>query len=289
MQNNEDTIEIDIFEMFMFMLRRWYTFVLASLLTTVVGMAICLFFITPQYESTTKIIILSQQNSGSLTYSDLQLASQLTKDYEELIVSRDVLEAVIWNCSLEDDYDELLNRVDVENVSDTRIISITVKDPSPETAQAIANNIRETAADHIKNVMDVEAVNMVEAANLPDEPASPSKLKWAAVSAAIGFLIVLIVQAVRFMSDDTIKSAEDVEKYLGLSTLALIPKTDMGVQPRQPQKQASRPAARQASSGDSGGGGRPARPSDAGGGGGRARPSGTHDTGSRHSAPTQRR
>ena len=226
MQKDRDVIEIDVLEILRFMLRRWYAFLFAALATLLAGMLICQFLITPQYESTTKIIVLSQQNGGSLTYSDMQLASQLTKDYENLIVSRDVLESVIANCGLEDDYEDLLDRVKVENITDTRILSITVEDPDPYRARQIADSIRETAAQHIKNVTDVEAVNVTEAANLPEKPSSPSVKLWAILSAGLGFLVVFVVLLVRFLSDDTIKSTNDVEKYLGLPTLALIPTGD---------------------------------------------------------------
>jgi capsular polysaccharide biosynthesis protein len=223
MQKNKDVIEIDVVEVFLFMLRRWWMFILSMVLVLAIGLSICMFVITPKYESTTKIIILNQQNNGTLTYSDMQLASQLTKDYEELIVSRDVLETVISECQLEDDYDDLLDRVKVENITDTRIISITVEDESPSMAQRIATSIRETAAEHIKSVTDVEAVNIAEEANLPVEQSSPSVLLWAVLSAAAGFLLVFVLLLVRFLSDDNIKSAEDVTKCLALSTFALIP------------------------------------------------------------------
>lgn len=240
MQKDRDVIEIDVVELLLYMLRRWYTFAAAVLVTTVAGLVISYFFITPQYESTTKIIILNRQSSETLTYSDMQLASQLTKDYEELITSRDVLETVIGACALEDDYEELLDRIKVENVTDTRIISITVEDPSPAKAREIADSIRETAAEHIRRVTDVEAVNVVEEANLAEEPSSPSHLLWAVLSAAAGFLAVFIVHMARFLSDDTLKSAEDVERCLGISTLALIPKIDAAAQTRTaPRKRGS--------------------------------------------------
>lgn len=223
MQKNKDVIEIDVVEVFLFMLRRWWMFILSMVLVLAIGLSICMFVITPKYESTTKIIILNQQNNGTLTYSDMQLASQLTKDYEELIVSRDVLETVISDCRLEDDYDDLLDRVKVENITDTRIISITVEDESPSMAQRIATSIRETAAEHIKSVTDVEAVNIAEEANLPVEQSSPSVLLWAVLSAAAGFLLVFVLLLVRFLSDDNIKSVEGVTKCLALSTLALVP------------------------------------------------------------------
>ncbi len=224
--NNRDVIEINVVELFLYMARRWYVFMLAALLTGGVGMGICLFLITPQYESTTKIIILNKQNMDTLTYSDMQMSSQLTKDYEALIVSRDVLEDVIRECALEDEYEDLCERVAVKNMADTRILSITVKDPSPAEAQKIAASIRETAAAHIRKVTDVEAVNVAEQANLPNEPASPSKKIWALVSVLIGILVVFIALIVRFLLDDTIKSSEDIKKYLGLSALAVIPRME---------------------------------------------------------------
>ena len=224
--NQRDVIEIDVVELLLYFLKKWYLFLSVSLAGLVVGLMICFFLITPQYESTTKIIILNRQDNGSITYSDMQLASQLTKDYEELIVSRDVLEEVIRDCRLEDDYEGLMKRIRVENITDTRIISITVEDPSPAQAQLIADSIRETAAVHIRAVTDVEAVNVAEKANLPTEKSSPSTLLWAVLSAGAGFLIVLTILLVRFLSDDTIRTAEDIEKYLGLSTLAIIPKAD---------------------------------------------------------------
>ena len=134
-----------------------------------------------------------------------------------------MLETVIEECSLEDDYEQLLARVSVENAADTRIVYITVKDPSPIRAQEIADSIREIASEHIKEVTDVEAVNVVDTANLPENPSEPSVKKWTLLGAALGLVLCAAVIVVRYMLDDTIKSAEDVENYLGLSTLALIP------------------------------------------------------------------
>lgn len=226
MREDGDVIEIDVLEILRYMVKRWYVFILVMAITLGAGMAVCCFVITPQYESTTKIIVLNRQDSNTLTYNDMQLASQLTKDYEELIVSRDVLEPVIKRYSLDYEYEEFVDRVSVENVADTRIISITVEDPSPEMARRIANSIRDTAADHIRSVTDVEAVNIAEEANLAEEPSSPSLLLWALLSAAGGFLIVFVIELIRYLSDDTFKSSDDVSRYLGLSTLALIPKVN---------------------------------------------------------------
>ena len=41
--------------------------------------------------------------------------------------------------------------------------------------------------------------------------------------AAIGIIIAVAVVVIQHLLDDSIKSSEDIEKYLGISTLALIP------------------------------------------------------------------
>ena len=98
-----------------------------------------------------------------------------------------------------------------------------MRDESPQAAQTIANAIRTVSANHIKSVMDIEAVNVVDEANLPLSPAAPSITKYTALAAAIGIVLSAIIIVICYLLDDTIKSSEDIEKYLGLSTLALIP------------------------------------------------------------------
>ena len=78
----------------------------------------------PTYESTTKIYILNKSESTTVTYSDVQMGTQLTKDYAELINSRYVLEEVIRILSLtEMEYRDLLDMVSVQTPTDTRIVS----------------------------------------------------------------------------------------------------------------------------------------------------------------------
>lgn len=222
-QMGNDEIEIDLLEIFHILVGRLWLILSAGLLAALVCLLLSSFVLTPYYESTTRIYILNKTENAAVSYSDVQIGTQLTKDYAELINSRYVLEEVIQKLSLDVEYKELLKKVSVETPTDTRIVAITVEDADPIQAMETANCIREVAGSHIQNVMDIEAVNVVEQANMPTEKAGPSVLKWTAIGGAIGVLIVCAIIIVRYLMDDTIKSSEDVEKYLGLSTLALIP------------------------------------------------------------------
>ena len=223
MQNTDDVIEIDLKEIFGVLINKLWIIAICGIVAGIAGFCISNFAITPQYQSTTKVYILNKQNGTNVTYNDLQMGTQLTKDYKVLITSRDVLEEVIENCQLNEKYGSLSARVTVESISDTRIIAITVEDPNPVNAQFLADEIRKVAAEHIKQVMDIEAVNVVEEANLPEHPASPSVMKWTALALMLGACLCAGIILLRYLLDDTVKTSEDVEKYLGLSTLAMIP------------------------------------------------------------------
>lgn len=220
---NTDVIEIDLLEMGSVLLSRIWLILSVGLFMALGAFAISRFLIAPTYESTTKVYILNKNESATVTYSDVQLGTQLTKDYAELIVSRYVLEEVIQELGLGFEYEELQEKVLVNTPADTRVIYITVEDYDSVMAMNIANSVREAASEHIQNVMDIDAVNIVETANLPTEKASPNCLVWTLIGGFLGCFLVCAIVLMRFLMDDTIKSSEDVEKYLGLSTLALIP------------------------------------------------------------------
>lgn len=223
MQEKNDVIEIDLLEVFGLLLNKIWFIGICGAIASIVAFAVSAFVIAPKYESTTSIYIMSRQNDQTLSYSDTQLSSQLTKDYQKLISSRYVYESVIEGCSLDEEYDDLKSRVTINSVTDTRIINITVKDKDPALAQYVANSIREVASEHIKNVTDVEAVNVVDMANLPKEPSEPSVFRWTLIGLLLGIFVSVAIVVIRYLADDTIKSADDVERYLGWSTLALIP------------------------------------------------------------------
>lgn len=225
-QNSSAEIEIDVLELLRVLIDKIWFIILAGMIAGLAFIAATLLFITPQYESTTKMYVLSKQNSDTLTNQDMQTSLSLTKDYAELIKSRTVTEGVITQLGLELTHKQFLRKMSVDSTTDTRILSITVSDEDPYEACEIANAVRDVAANHIKNVMDIDAVNVVETANIPDGKSSPSLKKNGALGGLLGVFMAVVFFLAAYLANDTIKSQEDVERYLGLSTLGTIPLTD---------------------------------------------------------------
>lgn len=221
-----DVIEIDLMEIIGLLWHRIWLIAICAFCAGAAGFLLSEFVITDQYQATTKIYVLNRQNDNALTYSDVQLGTQLTKDFPELIKSRDVAEQVIAEWELPYSYEAFVGKISVVTQSDTRIIAITVTDEDPQMAQHLANEIRKVASEKIKSVMDIQAVNVVDEAYLPEHPSSPSVGKWTIFGALIGAVICIAIIVIHFMLDDTIKTADDIEKYLSLSTLGMIPERE---------------------------------------------------------------
>lgn len=224
MGKKDDVLEINLGELFGVLLSRAFLIISAGIFLALAGLFVSKFVLPPVFESTTKIYILNKEENQTVTYSDVQISTQLTQDYAELIKSRYVLEEVIQRLNLIDvEYDDLSKILRVETPSDTRIVAITVKDKDPLMAMRIANCIREVASEHITNVMDIDAINVAETANVPTSKAGPSVAKWTVIAGFLGAVMMAFFVILGYLLDDTIKSNDDVERYLGLSTLALIP------------------------------------------------------------------
>ncbi|SHI81757.1 YveK family protein [Parasporobacterium paucivorans] len=220
----DDEIEIDLRELFGLLYRKIWIIIIAGVACVLIAFLISNFALTPTYESTTKIYILNKQESGTaITYNDLQTGSQLTQDYMELIVSRPVMEQVIAELDLDMSVEELAAIISVTNPTNTRIMNITVEYTDPYKTKEIADYVRNAASGQIMKVMSIDQVNLVEEAFVPTASASPNTRRNMAIGGIAGILLACAVIFLRYFLDDTIKSSDDIEKYLGLSVLGIIP------------------------------------------------------------------
>ena len=219
-----DEITIDLTELFAVLWARAYIIIIAGLLLALAAFAGTQLFITPKYTSTTSMYMLARSDeSGAVTSGDLQTGTQLTQDYMELVKSRTVLEEVISVLNLEMEPEELSDAITTSNPDNTRILTIQVEDEDPEVAREIADAVRESASNTIQDIMEIDAVHTVEDGKLPTTASSPSVFRNTAIGGFIGIVIAMGIIVLIYVFDDTIKTPEDVENYLGLNVLTSIP------------------------------------------------------------------
>ena len=216
-----EVTEIDLVELFFEFLRHIWAILFATIAGALVAGLITVFVLTPMYTSTSQLYIMSK--SSMVDLSSLQMSTSLTADYEEMIKTRPVVEQVIENLGLKTSYGELLSHISISNETNTRIIKITVEYDDPVVAKDIANELANVSKEQIAQIMNVDEPRIVEPAIVAKSQSSPNNGKNVVIGALVGLLLALAFFTIRYIMDDTIKNADDIEKYLGLNTLASIP------------------------------------------------------------------
>ena len=217
-----DEIEIDLLEI-LYLIRSKMLIIFASMIVfggIMFGYSTLL--AQPVYQSTARMYILTQ--STSLTsLADIQVGTNLTQDYKVMITSRTVVEKVNENLQLDCSYGQMLGQISINNPTNTRIIEITIQDNVAEDAKLIVDEFVNVSREIISNIMVTDPPSVVDYGDMPRGPVSPNVMKNTIIGAALGAFLVIAIVIIIFLMDDTVKSADDVEKYLGLNTLTSIP------------------------------------------------------------------
>ena len=218
-----DEVEIDIGHILSILWEKILLIIATGIIVGLAGFLVSKFLITPKYESETKLYVLNRANDSATTLSDVQLSTQLTKDYQILVTSAPVMNQVIKELGLNMKASELASTISVDTPSDTRVLQITVTSDDPKRAKDIADKVAQVSSKKICDIMKIEQVNVIEEGSLSEEPAVDTVQKWTLIGLALGIVLSCAVIIIRSMLDDTVKTTEDVEKYFDLSTLAVIP------------------------------------------------------------------
>lgn len=220
--HDEDAMQIDLMEVFFALKKRILIIAAAFLAGAALVGAYTKLLVTPVYSSTAKLLVLSKETTLT-SLADLQLGAQLASDYSVLLTSRPVLQETIENLDLNEGYGALRSHISVVNPADTRILEITVTDPDPEMAKTIVNELADVSSAYIGRQMEVVPPKVIEEGVVPSAPTSPNVMKNTILGALAGLVIAAGIIVVRTIINDTIRSEDDVEKYLGIPVLASIP------------------------------------------------------------------
>lgn len=171
-RNEEDEIEIDIWELLEELRKKWWMLAAAFLIGLGASGAYSAFVLVPQYTSSASLYVLSKETTLT-SLADLQIGSQLTQDYKVMINSRPVLQEVIEKLNLDMNYKDLRKKIDIDNPANTRILTISVKDPDPYLAKKIVDAVSVTSSEYIGEIMEMVPPKMIEDGVVAFEKTSP--------------------------------------------------------------------------------------------------------------------
>nr|AKE79213.1 chain length determinant protein Wzd [Streptococcus suis]AKE79604.1 chain length determinant protein Wzd [Streptococcus suis]AKE79900.1 chain length determinant protein Wzd [Streptococcus suis]AKE80130.1 chain length determinant protein Wzd [Streptococcus suis]AKE80273.1 chain length determinant protein Wzd [Streptococcus suis] len=223
MNNQEmNTIEIDILLLLKTIWRKKFLIIITALFGAGIAFVYSSFLVTPQFDSTTRIYVVSQnvEAGAGLTSQELQAGTYLVKDYKEIILSQDVLTQVATELNLKE---SLKEKISVSIPVDTRIVSISVRDADPNEAARIANSLRTFAAQKIVEVTKVSDVTTLEEAVPAEEPTTPNIKRNILLGLLAGGILATGIILAMEVLDDRVKRPQDIEEVMGLTLLGVVP------------------------------------------------------------------
>jgi capsular polysaccharide biosynthesis protein len=224
-QNYNMQEQIDLLEILLEFKKKILVILAATILGGAVAAAYSFLALTPQYTSTAMVYILSKETTLT-SLADLQIGSQLTKDYKVIVSSRPVLEEVVDKLDLNITYKALKSKITINNPTDTRILSISATDPDPEMAKKIVDQVAATSSEYIGDIMEMIPPKIIESGEIPTSKSSPSHSKNVMCGMMAGLFLICGLITLEVILDDTIQTEDDVAAHLGLTVLASVPERE---------------------------------------------------------------
>lgn len=221
--------EIELRELFFIVWKKKWLIVLVTLVSIIASAVISFFVLPSEYETYTTLMVgKSKEYSGmnqGIEYNDVLLNKQLVSTYGEIAKSRAVGGKVIDELGLDMSHSGFSEKLNVSLVNETEIIKLSVTHNDPKEAATIANETAQVFMEQVKEIMNIDNVQVIDRALVPEGPVSPKPILNIAIAAVLGIMISVFIIFILEYLDNTIKTPNDVERHLDLPVIGMIPKT----------------------------------------------------------------
>jgi polysaccharide biosynthesis transport protein len=135
-------------------IRRWLWLILGcTLVAAAIGFAVES-GLRPEYAATTSFLVDASQQIPASDYNDLIAGERLALTYSQMLKGKTVIALVIDQLGLAETPEAVAKKLDVEPVSGTQLIRLTVTDTSPFRAAELANAFAAMFSDYIQGLQE---------------------------------------------------------------------------------------------------------------------------------------
>jgi len=197
----------------------------AALVALSIGAALIFIVFEPVYEAGTTLMVNRTQSRDEkyLTYKDMMLNQELANTYRRIAKSRAVLEKTMDDLNIVMDVEEFAKSISVTILEDTEIVEIKVRNGNARMSAVIANKLADSFKGEISSIMKMENVDVIDSAEVPQEPIKPRKKLILAAAGFLGLAMGLVMAFINEYFYRKIKTLQDVEKELGIRVIGAIP------------------------------------------------------------------
>lgn len=217
-------------EYFLILQKRLWVIILITIVAVVASGIVSFFVLEPEYQTFTTLMVGKpkdyQNYDQKLEYNELLLNQKLVNTYGQIVKSRVVADEVIKNLNLDLTFKGFTNKVNVNLVKDTEIIKIEVTDTDPQLAAQIANETAQVFMKSVTEIMKIENIQVIDEAQVPESPIKPRPKLNMAIAGVLGLMVSIFIVFLLEYLDNTIKTPEDVQRYLELPVIGTIPEFD---------------------------------------------------------------
>ncbi len=219
-ENNEE-IEIDLKELLLTLKAKWKFIALTTIIVGIVAGAFTIGFIDKKYSSTSRIYLKPKVTEGMVDYSTVNSNDKMVNNYVEIMKGDTVLSAVAGNVGVENSVVKEALSVGAE--TNTQIIKVTATTTDAGLSQAIVQNTIDVFYREMQTTLQIDNIAILDEAKINETPVSPSLTKNIAIGLLLGLVGSCGVVFVQFMLDTRIKNKDQVEQYLGVPALGVVP------------------------------------------------------------------
>ena len=205
----DDVQEIDLIDLFGYYMSRLWLLIAAVVIGAVIAGAYTHYMIPDRFTAVSRMYMISASSSSVVDLSDLNIGASLSNDYVELMKSRPIIEDVINELGLGYTYEQVLDMIRLDVVTNTRIIKISATSTDPEEAMNIANQMARIAKIRLPKIMDAPSPSIAEGNVM--------------MGSMVLLFLVLAILTIQYLMDDTVQTSEDVEKEFGILPMTVIP------------------------------------------------------------------
>lgn len=220
--------EISLVEIFGVLKKRIPLMLLTTLIGLVIASVVTIFFITPQYEASSQLIVLSKTDSSASAnvQSDVNGNVLLINTYKDLIKGDLVMDAVQKKVSAENGIHlsaaEINNMITIEQSENSQMFKIVATTDDATKSATLANTTAMVFQEKAQEVLDVSKVTITAKAQASDKPVSPNTKLNVAIGAVIGLMLGVGIAFVLELLDKTIKDERFITETAGLPLLGAV-------------------------------------------------------------------
>jgi tyrosine-protein kinase len=210
--------------------RYWWLIVILTIVGGGAGYVTTL-FLTPEYQSTTRMFVATQ-NGTSVTeaYQNNLFSQERVNSYAGLAISEQVAARAVDQLKAPISPDELRNKITAAPEGKTVLLDVSVSDPNPAQAQTYANAVADQLVGLVSELetsrrggSPAAGVVVVDEASYPTAATGLGFWTIIALGAAGGLIVGIIAAVLWGVMDKRLRGRDSVEGTTGTNLIGVLP------------------------------------------------------------------